>query len=64
MENANMSHYKALLRAIKYVIDTKYYFYQTKTYINTNGPWELHGYSDADYAGDSNIRKSVTGYIF
>ena len=59
-----MSHYKALLRAIKYVIYTEYYFYQTKPYINNNGPWELHGYSDTDYAGDSNIWKSVTEYIF
>ena len=28
-----------------------------------NGPWGLLGYSDADYGGDNNIRKSVTGYI-
>ena len=28
-----------------------------------NGPWKLHGYSDADYAGDTYTMKSVTGYI-
>ena len=27
MDKANMSHYKVLLRKIKYVIDTKYYCY-------------------------------------
>ena len=37
-----MSHYKALLRAIKYVMDAKDYFYQMKPDGNINGPWELH----------------------
>ena len=30
---------------------------------NINGPWELRVYSDADYTGDNNTWKSVTGYI-
>ena len=30
---------------------------------NINGPWEIRGYSDADYAGDNDTKKSVTGYI-
>ena len=30
---------------------------------NINGPWELHGFSDADYTGDNDNRKIVTGYI-
>ena len=30
MDEANRSHYKDILRAIKYVIDTKYYYYQIK----------------------------------
>ena len=56
-----MSHYKALLRAINYIIDTKDYFYQMKPDVNINGPWELCGYSDADYPGDNDTWKSVTG---
>ena len=30
---------------------------------NIKVPWELHGYSDAEYARDNDSRKSVTGYI-
>ena len=58
-----MIHYKALLRAIKYTIDTKDYCCQMKPDGNINEPWELSGYSDADYTGDNDTRKSVTGYI-
>ena len=56
-----MSPYKALIRAIKYVIGTKYYCYQMKPDANINVPWELCVYSDADYAGDNDTQKSVTG---
>ena len=28
---------------------------------NINGPWEILGYSDAEYAGDNNTQKSVIG---
>ena len=51
MDKANMSHYKALIRAIKFVIDTKDYLYQMKLDRNTNVTWELCGYSDVDYVG-------------
>ena len=63
MYKANMRHYKDLLRAIKYVIDTKYYLFQMKLDRNLNGPWELRGYSDIDYARDNDIQKKVPGYI-
>ena len=39
MDKANMRHYKAIMCAIKYVIDTKYYCFQMKPDINLNGPW-------------------------
>ena len=58
-----MSHYKALLCEIRYVIDTKHDFYQIKPGGDTNGLWESRSYSDADYAGDKDTQKSVTGYI-
>ena len=53
-----MSHYNALICAIKYIIDTKYYFYRMKSEGNLNGPCELRYYSDADYAGDNYTKKN------
>ena len=49
--------------AIKYISDTRYYCYQMKLDGNINGPWYIREYIDADYAGDNNTLKSVTGYI-
>ena len=54
-----MSHCKALLCAIKYVTDTKDYFYLMKPDRNINGPCNISGYSDADYAGDNDTHKIV-----
>ena len=34
-----------------------------KPEVNLNGSWELRGYSNVDYAGDKDTRKSVTGHI-
>ena len=58
-----MSHYKSLLRSIKYVIEKNYNFFHMKLDGNINGPWDLCGYIDADYAGDNDIWKIVTRYI-
>ena len=63
MDESNISHYKALLREINYIVDTKYYFCQMKLDGNINGPCEPHDYSEANYIGDYDTRKSVTGYI-
>ena len=63
MYKSNMSHFNALMREIKYVIDTKHYCHQMKPDLNLNGPWEISGYSDAYYAVNKNTWKSVTGYI-
>ena len=41
-----MSYYKDLIHEIKYVTDTKDYFYLMKPDGNLNGPWELHYYRD------------------
>ena len=34
-----------------------------KSGVNINGTWEIHDYSDVEYAGYNNNQKSVTGYI-
>ena len=46
MDNEKMSHYKAILCSMKYVVDTKWLCYQIKPDKNLNGPWEIRGYSD------------------
>ena len=33
-----------------------------KPYGHINGPWELFGYSGADYIGDNNTHKSIMRY--
>ena len=58
-----MMYYKAILRKIKYDIDTKDNSYQMKLDANLSVIWKLHAYSDADYAGDNNTQKSVKGCI-
>ena len=63
MEKSNMIHYKALLPALNNVIDTNDYCCKMKPDGNTNIPWELHGYSDADYARNNDNRRSFTRYI-
>lgn len=64
MDGANYGHMKALLRAIKFVELTKdYKLVMEMWYDNGIIQWELKAYSDSDYAGDSDNRRSISGYI-
>lgn len=54
----HFNHAKRMLRYIQTTIDQQMVF---KKYERAN---ILQGYSDADWAGDRNDRKSVSGYIF
>ena len=62
MDKANKYHQKALYRAIKFVQATK-----TRQLIlkpeQKELTWELKGYCDSDFAGDSETRKSVSGFV-
>ena len=58
-----MIHYKDLIFSIKYIIDTKDYYYQMKPEVNLNGSWKLCGYSDTECAGDKKTQKLVTECI-
>lgn len=60
MENPTVAHEKALKRILKYIAGTKSHGILFKH----NGNHQLCGYSDADYAGDVDTRKSTSGYIF
>jgi hypothetical protein len=55
---------KELKRVIKYVIDTKDYGLKLHIkQINLNGLLQIVLYSDSDWAGDTESRISVTGYV-
>lgn len=60
MENPKIVHEKALIRILKYVAGTIGYGILFKK----NGTHQMVGYSDADYAGDTETRKSTSGFIF
>jgi hypothetical protein len=62
MDGANEAHMKGLLRVIKYVSDTQDYKLVLKPRVQ-DLKWELKGYSDSDFAGDADNRKSVSGFI-
>ena len=53
------THLQAARHVLRYLINTANY---SITYGNSN--LTIHGYADANWGGDRNDRKSITGYIF
>ena len=62
MDGATMEQYRSLLRLIKFVIDTKNQMLKMKVQ-RRDGIFSITGYSDADYAGDKDTRRSISGLI-
>ena len=62
MDGATKAHMKMLKRVIKFVIDTKERKLILKPRKELN-KWEIKGYSDSDFAGDTDGRKSISGYV-
>ena len=62
MDGANEGHMKALLRVIKFVEVTKNYklIFERD---DSDGAWKMIAFSDSDYSGDSEDRRSVSGYV-
>ena len=61
MENPNQEHYSGVKRVLRYLKGTeKFGLFYRKGDLKE----ELIGYSDSDFAGDSNDRKSTSGHIF
>jgi len=62
MSNPSMDHFKALDRIWQYLIGTKNHglYYRVIYNLKPN----LLGYSDSDWGGDYNTRRSTTGYVF
>jgi hypothetical protein len=61
-EGATEAHFKALLRTVKYVIDTEHLGLLLQPNFNEDGLY-LEGISDSEYAGDPDTRVSVYGYV-
>lgn len=58
VNNPSFQHVNAVKRIIRYLIGTKHIGIQYKS------GHELVGYSDSDFAGDVESRKSTTGYLY
>ena len=61
-------HYSSLIRTLKYIEKTLFYgilykINRNDSNLNCNKPlWELTMYSDSDWAGDTQTRKSISGW--
>jgi hypothetical protein len=62
MDKAAMGTYFEMLRVVKFVIDTKTFCLKIRPE-NKIKNWSLHAFCDSDWAGDSEKRISVTGFI-
>ena len=62
-DGATKSHWKDLMRTIKYVIDTKFRGLKVEPKYPENLTYTLEGITDSEYAGDRDTRISVYGYI-
>ena len=63
MDNANEGQYKMLLRSIKYVNDTQDFRLKLKANGDEKSKWKIKAYCDSDFAGDSDGRKSISGFV-
>ena len=63
LDGSTSHSFKEMLRVIKYVLDTKNLGLKIFPNLDNNEQWELTCYTDSDYAGDPETRRSVSGYI-
>ena len=61
-DGATKEHVQNLLRVIKFAIDTKNRVLVYKIVRGKEFAWVLKAYSDSDWAGDPEDRKSITGF--
>ena len=64
MDKSTESHYKMLLRVLKYVLLTEDLglIYESGTLINFKGIWQIIAFCDSDFAGDKDNIIGVTGF--
>ena len=58
--NPGMDHWKAAKKVMRYLRGTKYYMLTFKRYDNL----EVIGYTDSDFTGCVDSRKSTFGYVY
>jgi hypothetical protein len=63
MDGATPAAFKEMQRLLKFVFDTQNYGLKIKPVIDNNDKWYIKLYTDSDWAGDKENRRSVTGYI-
>ena len=62
-DGATPGHWKALIRLIKYVLDTRKLKLKMEPQIRADNNFFLEGISHSEYSGDKETRISVYGYI-
>jgi hypothetical protein len=64
MDKATEGAFKEMCRVIKFVLDTRDFgLFLFPEALNNDGSWHLTMYSDSDWAGDPENRRSISGYI-
>ena len=63
MDGATPEHYKTLVQLIKYVIDTENHTLKLNVTCNDENIFNIQGYSNSDYTGNKDNRKSITGVV-
>jgi Reverse transcriptase (RNA-dependent DNA polymerase) len=63
MDGATPAAFKEMQRLMKFVFDTRNFGLMIKPKLDENDKWHMKMYTDSDWAGDKENRRSVTGYI-
>ena len=63
MDKATEYHYKLMIRAAKYTCETERRCLTLKPTIDHEMIWTIRAFCDSDFSGDTDTRRSVTGYI-
>ena len=63
LDGATPAAYKEMLRVIKYVLDTEGRGLTIEPVVNQKGLWKLILWTNSDWAGDKDDRRSISGYM-
>jgi hypothetical protein len=63
LDGATLAHWKAMIRAITYVIDTKMLALKLKPSFSKDYKFHIEAYSESEFAGDRETRESVYGFV-